>query len=41
MAEKDLDIAMKDAGVRTFMQHFKGRVVAVEPIRRKGEGKEE
>jgi len=41
MAEKDLDIAMKDAGVRTFMQQFKGRVVAVEPIRRKGEGEEE
>ncbi|MDP2914101.1 MAG: DNA polymerase III subunit gamma/tau [Candidatus Aminicenantes bacterium] len=39
--EKDLDIAMKDPVVRSFMDKFKARVVSVEPLRRKGEGEED
>jgi DNA polymerase-3 subunit gamma/tau len=39
--EKDLAIALKDPGVRLFMDKFKGRVVSVEPLRKKGEGEED
>ena len=39
--EKDLDIALKDPGVRSFIDKFKGQVISVEPLRRKAEGEED
>jgi DNA polymerase-3 subunit gamma/tau len=39
--EKDLDIAMKDPGIRAFLEKFKGRVVSVDPLRGKREGEED
>jgi DNA polymerase III subunit gamma/tau len=33
--EKDLDVAMKDPGVRSFVDKFKARVVSVEPVKGK------
>lgn len=39
--EKDLDIAMKDPTVRSFMDKFKARVLSVEPVKGKPEGEED
>jgi DNA polymerase-3 subunit gamma/tau len=38
--EKDLDIAMKDPAVRSFVDKFKARVLSVEPVKGKTDGEE-
>jgi hypothetical protein len=37
--EREMDIALKDPAVKTFMTTFKARVLSIEPI--KGKAKEE
>lgn len=39
--EKDLETAMKDPTVRSFMDKFKARVLSVEPVKGKPEGEED
>ena len=38
--DKDLDTAMKDPGVRSFVDKFKARVVSVEPVKGQSDGEE-
>ncbi|MGA2585813.1 MAG: DNA polymerase III subunit gamma/tau [Candidatus Aminicenantales bacterium] len=38
--EKDFEIAMKDPGVRSFVDKFKARVLSVEPVKGKTDGEE-